>query len=189
MKPHLAAPQTTPPQQPQTPSAFEARHAAHILGRLVCFDRLLIFGTMQVLHNPHALYGMLQDAGWGAFDLKLFCQPLTEALRAHAEALAKRHGLPIQFIADSKQRKEDLLRGEGHIAGWTHRRLRAVLGGQYSSGQVSRMLRRLREHGLIRRIGRSFTYYLTALANKALVAALKLREHLLLPLLNAPEAA
>jgi len=76
------------------------------------------------------------------------------------------------FLAEDLELVLALLRGEGHIAGWTHRRLRAVLGGQYSSGQVSRMLRRLREHGLIRRIGRSFTYYLTALANKALVAAL-----------------
>jgi DNA-binding HxlR family transcriptional regulator len=110
MKQHLSVPNQSSSEPALNHSAFEARHAQNILGRLVCFDRLLLFGTMQVLHNPNALHGMLQDAGWGAFDFKLFCQPLTDALRANAEALAQRHGLTIQFITDSRLRKEDLAR-------------------------------------------------------------------------------
>ena len=48
------------------------------------------------------------------------------------------------------------------------------------------MLKRLRLHGLIRKIGHTYKYYVTALGQKALLAALKLREHLILPALLTP---
>jgi len=74
-----------------------------------------------------------------------------------------------------------MLRGEGLLSGWTNRRLREALGAVYRSGPVSRILRRLREHGLLYRVPRSFKYYLTALGRRAVIAALKLREHVILP--------
>jgi hypothetical protein len=43
------------------------------------------------------------------------------------------------------------------------------------------ILKRLRLHGLIKKIARRYKYYVTVLGQKALVAALKLKEHLLLP--------
>jgi len=88
------------------------------------------------------------------------------------------------FRADDLQLVLSLLRGEGQISGWTHRRLHKVLGKDKSSGAVSRMLRRLREHGLLRRVRNTFTYYLTALGKRALVAALKIKDHLILPTLQ-----
>ena len=78
-----------------------------------------------------------------------------------------------------------LLNASGLIAGWTNRRLRAALGGTKTSSQVSRLLRRLREHHLIRRVRNTFKYYLTAAGQTAIIAAQKLRHHLVIPTLNA----
>jgi hypothetical protein len=76
-----------------------------------------------------------------------------------------------------------LLRGEFNISGLTCRRLRAVLKNK-SGSQVSRILRRLRMHGLIRKIGHTYKYYLTRLGRRVLLAALHLRQTLLIPTLG-----
>ena len=82
-----------------------------------------------------------------------------------------------------------ILRGEYHISGLSNRRLQRVLTGK-KGGQISRLLKRLRLHGLIRKIGHTYKYYLTALGQKVLVAALKLKEHLILPALaSSPQPA
>jgi hypothetical protein len=76
-----------------------------------------------------------------------------------------------------------ILRGEYHISGLSNRRLQRVLTGK-NGGQISRVLKRLRLHGLIKKVGRTYKYYVTALGHKALIAALKLKEHLILPILT-----
>lgn len=75
-----------------------------------------------------------------------------------------------------------LVRGELLIHGFSNKTLRSSLGR--TPGQVSRALRRLRLHGLIRKIGRTYRYHLTALGRLALIAGLKLRQFVLLPALN-----
>lgn len=50
-----------------------------------------------------------------------------------------------------------------------------------NAGQIGRILKRLRLHGLIRRVGRTYQYYVTQLGQKLLIAALKLKEHLIIP--------
>lgn len=89
------------------------------------------------------------------------------------------------FAAEDGRALCALLEGRGQLSGWTNRRLRAALGGRHSGGQISRLLRRLREHGLIRRLGGTFKYYLTTVGHCALIAAQKLRAHLIIPTLNA----
>src|SRR5688572_27599406 len=96
-------------------SGLEQRHATQVEGRLLCFDRLLVFGTLMRLQNPAAIGSMLHDAGPGAFDLKLWAMPLSAQVRANADALAKQHGLTIEFVADRKVRKEDLV--QARLAG------------------------------------------------------------------------
>ena len=81
-----------------------------------------------------------------------------------------------------------ILRGEYHISGLSNRRLQRVLTGK-NGGQISRVLKRLRLHGLIRKIGRTYKYYVTALGQRVLLIALKLREHLILPALASPAPA
>ena len=78
-----------------------------------------------------------------------------------------------------------ILRGEYHISGLRNRLLQRVLTGK-KGGQISRVLKRLRLHGLIKKIGHTYKYYVTALGQRALIAALKLKEHLIIPTLMSP---
>ena len=73
-----------------------------------------------------------------------------------------------------------VLRGEYALGGLTHRRLRQALP-QWKRSQVGRLLRRLHLHGLLRKIGRTYTYYLTGLGQRVLAAVLHLRELVVLP--------
>jgi len=54
------------------------------------------------------------------------------------------------------------------------------------SSQLSRMLKRLRTHGLIKEIGRRYKYYLTTIGRTVATAALKFRELVIIPALNQP---
>jgi hypothetical protein len=58
-----------------------------------------------------------------------------------------------------------LLRGEFAISGLTARALRTLLP-EKTRGQISRLLKRLRVHGLIKKIGRHYKYYLTNLGRE-----------------------
>ena len=55
-----------------------------------------------------------------------------------------------------------------------------------NGGQISRVLKRLRLHGLIRKIGHTYTYYVTAMGQRVPIVALKLKEPLILPTLLTP---
>jgi predicted transcriptional regulator len=84
------------------------------------------------------------------------------------------------LAADDQELFRTLARGEHHISGFTNRSLRNVLRHK-SSSQISRLLKRLRTHGLIKKVGRTYKYYLTKLGQAAVIAATKLREILLVP--------
>lgn len=73
-----------------------------------------------------------------------------------------------------------LLRAEHHLTGVKNRYLRDHLPG-WNSGQISRALKRLRLHGVLRKLGHRYKYFLTQTGQRLLVAALKLREFLLIP--------
>ena len=78
----------------------------------------------------------------------------------------------------------------GHaVAGFTNKTLRALvaahLGHDYSQSRMSYDLRRLRLHGLIKRLPRSNTYVLTADGIRVAVFYTKLQNRLLRPLLDA----
>jgi hypothetical protein len=75
-----------------------------------------------------------------------------------------------------------LVRGEFTIAGFTNKNLRALLSDQ-TSGQASRLLKRLRVRGLIRKVGKRYKYYLTDLGRQVATMALKLRETCVIPTL------
>jgi len=73
-----------------------------------------------------------------------------------------------------------LMRGEFFISGFTNARLRQHLLLK-NSGQVSRLLKRLRVHGLIKKVTRRYKYYLTEFGRQIVVMALKLREMVIIP--------
>jgi hypothetical protein len=73
-----------------------------------------------------------------------------------------------------------LTRGEFFISGFTNKNLRQHLSHK-NSGQVSRLLKRLRVHGLIKKVGRRYKYYLTKFGRQVVLMALKLREMVIIP--------
>jgi hypothetical protein len=78
-----------------------------------------------------------------------------------------------------------IVRGEYQISGLSNRRLQTVLP-RLSSGQIGRILKRLRFHGLLKKIGNTYKYYLTELGQRAVLVGLKLKEHLIVPMLSRP---
>lgn len=73
-----------------------------------------------------------------------------------------------------------ITRGEFNISGFQNRDLRRHLT-DYDARQLSHMLKRLRTHGLIKRIGRTYKYYLTRLGRIVSATVLKLREFVIIP--------
>lgn len=55
----------------------------------------------------------------------------------------------------------------------------------YHSGQMSRILRRLRTHGLIKKASHCYKYYLTAFGKQVIALGLKLKELVIIPDLAA----
>lgn len=78
-----------------------------------------------------------------------------------------------------------LCRGEWCITGFQNRSLRSVLPGR-TGPQISRLLKRLHLHGLIRKVGHTYKYYLTKFGREVVLTALKLRELVVIPALAAP---
>ncbi|MCP4407062.1 MAG: MarR family transcriptional regulator [Gammaproteobacteria bacterium] len=77
-----------------------------------------------------------------------------------------------------------LLAGEFNIAGFRSSMLRRKLSGK-SSSQISRILKRLRVHGLIKKVGKTYKYYLTSFGREVIAMALKLKEMVVIPQLAA----
>jgi hypothetical protein len=88
------------------------------------------------------------------------------------------------FAKDDLALFTTIVRGEFVISGMSNALLRRFLPN-HTSAQVSRLLKRLRIHGLIKKTGRRYKYYLTALGRRAITTALKLRELVVIPSLAA----
>ncbi|MDZ7363121.1 MAG: MarR family transcriptional regulator [candidate division KSB1 bacterium] len=73
-----------------------------------------------------------------------------------------------------------LLRGEFTISGFSARHLRPLLADK-TPGQISRMIKRLRVHGFIKKVGKRYKYYLTQLGRLVATMALKLKELFVIP--------
>jgi hypothetical protein len=73
-----------------------------------------------------------------------------------------------------------IVRGEFNISGLQNKTLRRHLPDK-NSGQVSRLLKRLRVHGLIKKVGRTYKYYLTQFGKDVVATGLKLRELVVIP--------
>jgi len=75
-----------------------------------------------------------------------------------------------------------IVEGGTNVSGFRNRDLQSRLA--MTSRQVSAVLKRLREHGLVKKIGGTFKYYLTALGRRVTATGLKLREMAVIPLLR-----
>ena len=73
-----------------------------------------------------------------------------------------------------------IARGEFNISGLNNKALRRHLQDK-NSGQVSRLLKRLRVHGLVKKVGHTYKYYLTQFGKDVIATGLKLRELVVIP--------
>jgi hypothetical protein len=73
-----------------------------------------------------------------------------------------------------------LLNGAFVLKGFSNKLLRQHLPDK-SAGQITRLFKRLRVHGLIKRAGKCYRYYLTDFGRTVATTALKLRELIIIP--------
>ncbi|MDL1896330.1 helix-turn-helix transcriptional regulator [Anaerolineae bacterium CFX7] len=73
-----------------------------------------------------------------------------------------------------------LLQGEFCISGFTNPQLRQHLPNK-SASHMTRLLKRLRVHGIIKKVGKRYKYYLTDFGRETVALALKLRELVIIP--------
>jgi hypothetical protein len=81
-----------------------------------------------------------------------------------------------------------LTSGEFTINGFRAKHLQKRFKG-YSASKISRILKRLRIMGLIKKIGNTYKYYITKLGSEAITTALKLKNIVIIPQLNTQLAA
>jgi hypothetical protein len=83
------------------------RYRDHIRGVLHCYDRVVITGTLVDFGHPHAATRYMNQHHCRIFDFAEHVKPLRDEIRSNAEAVAKRNGLTIEFLRNTKSRKED----------------------------------------------------------------------------------
>jgi hypothetical protein len=114
----------------------------------------------------------LDDPSAGIDRLQKVSEPVRENERSYA-------GLNF-FSAADQSLIETLARGEFNLRGFQNKSLRAHLR-ENTSGQVSRLLKRLRLHGLVKKVGHTYRYYLTSLGRHIIATGLKLKNLVLIP--------
>lgn len=87
------------------------------------------------------------------------------------------------FDDDDQLLFESIASGEFTISGFQNKHLRSKLGGRTTS-QISRTIKRLHVHGLIRKVGRTYKYYLTKFGTQVVTMGLKLKELVVIPHLS-----
>ncbi len=88
------------------------------------------------------------------------------------------------FDPEDEELFESLGSGEFNISGFQNKDLRRRVQGK-NTGQVSRLMKRLRIHGLLKKIGKTYKYYLTGLGKQVIALGLKLKNLYLIPQLSA----
>jgi hypothetical protein len=101
------------------------KYADHLDGVLHCYDRLVLTGSLMPLCYAQGMTKYLYDQGIRIFDYaQQFTQPLAQAIRDNAQALAHKHGLVIEYIRKKNFRKEarieSLLKQRGRQPGLVH---------------------------------------------------------------------
>ena len=84
------------------------------------------------------------------------------------------------FDRDDEKLLSSIVRGEFNINGLQNKTLRRH-APELNSGQMPRALKRLRTHGLIKKIGKTYKYYVTSFGKQVVTTALKLRELVIIP--------
>jgi hypothetical protein len=135
-----------------------------------------LFVLTQIFKNASRRYlefvSSFEDPTDGLKKLDKAVEPLTENNRKYKgfNFFSKEDEKILVAVSD----------GKFTLKGITNKELRKMIP-EKSSGQLSRILKRLRLHGLIKKVGKTYKYYLSALGRLVIVAGLKFKNMSLIP--------
>lgn len=89
---------------------IEERYREEIVGKVSCYDRLIIKGTVPEICFSQGMTSFLYKKGVHIFDYARFVEPLNKRLRENTLRIASEEGVEIEFIRKSTVRKEDLIK-------------------------------------------------------------------------------
>jgi len=140
------------------------------------------------IYSLHDLHSLMQAANERYFAFMACIDNPDAGQRALAKmaAPAKTKGRSLRgfnlFLDPDYRLFLTLARGEWEVSGFRAADLRAHIS-ELSPGRASYLLKRLRTHGLIKKIANRYKYYLTKLGRRVLVTALVIREYFVQPTL------
>jgi hypothetical protein len=134
----------------------------------------LVFVMMAANQRYLEFISSLDDPSAGMDALRRVSAPVEEGGRRY-------RGLNF-FLEGDQQLLEAVAAGENLISGFRNKNLRGHLEAR-TPAWTSQALKRLRTHGLIKKIGRTYKYYLTALGRTVVLAGLKVKELVIIPAL------
>lgn len=73
------------------------RYATELAGVVSCFDRVVMHGTLPIFCHAEGMSRYLSARGIRIVDSTAFVKPLTDSIKANAEALAGQAGLTIDL--------------------------------------------------------------------------------------------
>jgi len=116
----------------------------------------------------------IDDPEAGIRALNKISEPATDGRRSYK-------GINL-FSREDLRLCEIIVRGQFTIYGFRSRDLLRLFTGK-SPSQISRRIKRLRVHGILKRVAHTYKYYLTDLGRRVVVAGLKLRNMFVIPAL------
>jgi predicted transcriptional regulator len=83
------------------------------------------------------------------------------------------------FSKDDLKLLLSILNGAFNISGFRNKNIQKLLG--FNSAKISRIIKRLRVHGLVKKAANSYKYYLTKLGKETIIMSQKIKELVLVP--------
>jgi hypothetical protein len=89
---------------------LDKRYSEKIIGKISCYDRIVIKGTVPQICYAKGITGYLYKKGIRIFDYPKFAEPFSKQLRENANLIAKENNIEIEFVRKSSVSKEDLIK-------------------------------------------------------------------------------
>ena len=138
-----------------------------------------LFALTQIFKNAARRYlefvSSFDDPTDGLKKLDKVTEPVTENNRNYK-------GFNF-FNKDDEKILFSIADGKFTLKGITNKELQKLIP-EKTPGQLSRILKRLRLHGLIKKVGKTYKYYLTAIGKQVIVAGLSFKNMVLIPALS-----
>ncbi len=136
-----------------------------------------LYKILQSSNNRYIEFiSAIEDKTNGRKRLEKISKPVIENERKYSGFNFFNHNDEVLLFA--------MVKGEFNIYGFQNKNIRHFIP-QWSSGKISRICKRLRVHGIIKKSGKTYKYYLTKLGKDTLLTFLKIKELVILPMLNA----